>query len=132
MPERDRGISPKGAVFASWPRRIAAFLADQIVAVLSTIAVIGPNAYSTGERTQVLALGVYIVEVAVMTAFAAASFGQLLTGIRVLRLDGRPLTLLTATVRTLLICLVVPPLVFRSDSGRGLHDLAVGSAAFGR
>ncbi len=32
--------------------------------------------------------------------------------------------------RTLLICLVIPPLIFRSDTGRGLHDLAVGSAAY--
>jgi len=29
-------------------------------------------------------------------------------------------------VRSLLIALVIPPLVFRPD-GRGLHDLAVGS-----
>ena len=46
-----------------------------------------------------------------------------------LRTDGRPLTLLAALLRTLMVCLVVPPLVFRPD-GRGLHDLATGSAAY--
>jgi uncharacterized RDD family membrane protein YckC len=49
--------------------------------------------------------------------------------VRVLRLDGRPVPLLLALVRQLLVCLVIPPLVFRPD-GRGLHDLAAGTAAF--
>jgi hypothetical protein len=35
-----------------------------------------------------------------------------------------------AGVRTFLICLVVPPLIFRPESGRGLHDLATHAAAY--
>ncbi len=49
---------------------------------------------------------------------------------RVLTTEGRPLNLLLAFVRTLLICVVMPPLVFKPDSGRGLHDLWTGSAAY--
>ena len=60
---------------------------------------------------------------------AGASFGQALVRIRVHRLDGRPLSLLRALQRQLLVCLVIPPLVFRED-GRGLHDLWTGSGAF--
>ena len=41
--------------------------------------------------------------------------------------SGRPLSLLVALLRQVLICLVIPPLVFRPD-GRGLHDLAARSA----
>ena len=41
--------------------------------------------------------------------------------------DPRPIGLIQAFVRQILIALVIPPLVFRPD-GRGLHDLAVGSA----
>ena len=74
----------------------------------------------------------FAIEVSILTALAGGSFGQLLAGIRVLTGEGRPLNLLLAVARTLLICLVIPPLVFRSDSGRGLHDLAVGSAAYRR
>ena len=66
----------------------------------------------------------------VLTGLAGGSFGQLLLGIRVLRLDGQPLGLLRALLRTVLICLVIPPLVFKPDSGRGLHDIWTGSAAF--
>ncbi len=46
--------------------------------------------------------------------------------------EGRPLSLLVAIARTLLICVVVPPLIFKPDSGRGLHDLWTGSAAYRR
>ena len=62
-------------------------------------------------------------------ALTGASFGQMMVRIRVHRLDGRPLTLFRALQRQLLVCLVIPPLVFRPD-GRGLHDLWTGSGTF--
>ena len=40
--------------------------------------------------------------------------------------SGRPVDLLRSLLRAVLVCLVVPPLVFRPD-GRGLHDMAAGS-----
>ena len=67
-----------------------------------------------------------------LTALAGGSFGQLLVRVRVLTTEGRPLSLLLALVRTLLICVVVPPLIFKSESGRGLHDLWTRSAAYVR
>ena len=42
---------------------------------------------------------------------------------RVVRLDGRPVGLWWALLRTLLLLAVVPPLVFDGDL-RGLHDKA--------
>ena len=61
-------------------------------------------------------------------ALSGGSFGQLATRLRVVRTDGsgRPLGLLTALLRQVLICLVIPPLVFRPD-GRGLHDMIPGA-----
>jgi uncharacterized RDD family membrane protein YckC len=121
---------PARLSYASWPRRIAALFVDWILATLITVGIIGPTRYVHDPTSGWIVLGVFLVEVSVLTAFSAGSFGQLLAGIRVLTLEGRPLNLVLATVRTLLICLVIPPLVFRNDSGRGLHDLAVGSAAY--
>jgi uncharacterized RDD family membrane protein YckC len=72
---------------------------------------------------------VFWLESAVGVALAGGSFGQLLVRIRVHRTDGRTLSLLRALQRQLLVCLVIPPLVFRDD-GRGLHDLWTRSAAY--
>jgi uncharacterized RDD family membrane protein YckC len=125
---------PSAAVpaYASWPRRIIALFVDWIISTLVVIGFVGPHAYAHDPASSWLVLGVFAVEVAVLTALAAGSFGQLLAGIRVFTTEGRPLNLLLSVVRTLLICVVIPPLIFRSDSGRGLHDLAVGSATYVR
>jgi uncharacterized RDD family membrane protein YckC len=72
---------------------------------------------------------VYVVESAVLTWLAAGSFGKLVTGLRVVPADGplRPINPLKVLARQVMIGLVIPPLVFRSD-GRGLHDLFAGTA----
>ena len=77
-------------------------------------------------------LGIFAAEVTLLTTLTAGSFGQLIVRVRVLSTEGRPLSLLLALVRTLLICVVIPPLIFKPDSGRGLHDLWTGSAAYKR
>lgn len=119
------------ADYASWPRRIAALFIDWAVATLITIGFVGLGEYldpESGSSRWVLL--VFAGVTTVLTGLAGGSFGQLLLGIRVLRLDGQPLGLLRALLRTVLICLVIPPLVFKPDSGRGLHDIWTGSAAF--
>jgi uncharacterized RDD family membrane protein YckC len=118
--------------YASWPRRIAALVIDWMVATLVTIGFIGLGDYTENQSSGWVVLGIFAIEATVLTTLAGGSFGQLLTGVRVLRTDGRPLSLLMALARTLLICLVVPPLVYKTESGRGLHDLWTGSAAYVR
>ena len=117
--------------YASWLRRIAALFIDWGASTLVTLGILGPGAYGQASFSWVV-LGVFAIEVAVLTTLAGGSFGQLLTRVRVLTTEGRPLSLLLALARTILICLVVPPLVFRPDTGRGLHDLWTGSAAYVR
>jgi uncharacterized RDD family membrane protein YckC len=118
--------------YASWLRRIVALVIDWAASSLVTVGILGRDGYANDPGSGWVVLGVFAVEVSLLTALAGGSFGQLLTGIRVLRTDGRPLGLLPAVVRTLLICVVVPPLIFKSGSGRGLHDLWTGSAAYVR
>jgi uncharacterized RDD family membrane protein YckC len=74
---------------------------------------------------------VFCLEASLLTALMGGSFGQLLIRVSVVRLDGRPVSVLQALLRTLLICLVIPPLVFNRDQ-RGLHDLAVGTVTLRR
>lgn len=118
--------------YASWGRRIVALLLDWAASSLVTVGILGPGTYLEDPSSSWVVLAVFAVEVALLTTLAGGSFGQLIARVRVLTTDGRPLSLLMALARTLLICAVVPPMVFRPDSGRGLHDLWTGSAAYVR
>jgi uncharacterized RDD family membrane protein YckC len=115
---------------ASWGRRILALLVDWFACTLVVILFVGWDAYAeVGSSASSWTLLLFVVESALLTATAGGSFGQLATRLRVVRYDGsgRPLDLLRALLRQVLVVLVIPPLVFKAD-GRGLHDLAVGSA----
>ena len=115
--------SGPGAV-AGWPRRLLALLLDWVASQLVLATFIGTEVW-TGRGLAVWGtMGVFLLEATVLTALLGGSFGQLVCRVAVVRLDGKPVNLLQALVRTLLICLAVPPLIFNRDQ-RGLHDLAV-------
>jgi uncharacterized RDD family membrane protein YckC len=112
---------------ASWARRIVALFVDWIASTLVVVLLIGPSGWSEDRYAGFYTLGVFTLESALFTAFVGGSFGQVATRIRVIRTDTRrPPDLMRALLRSVLICLVVPPLVFKPD-GRGLHDLAAGT-----
>ena len=66
---------------------------------------------------------VFSVEVYLLTALTGFTVGKRLLGLRVARLDGKPVGLLWSLVRTILLITVIPPLVSDRDL-RGLHDRA--------
>jgi uncharacterized RDD family membrane protein YckC len=115
---------------ASWGRRVAALFVDWFACLLVT-QVIGDLGHVSDATIRSLPLLVFLVEGTLFTALVGGSFGQLALRIAVVRLDGRPLTILHTFVRTLLICLVIPPVVFNRDN-RGLHDLAVNTITLRR
>ncbi len=115
---------------ASWGRRIFALTLDWFGSLLVATAVVGDGVWGRGWEAWV-PLGVFFVEATTLTALLGGSFGQLALRLAVVRLDGGPVTLLPALVRTALICVVVPPLVFNRDN-RGLHDLLVGTVTLRR
>ena len=115
---------------ASWGRRILALFVDWVASTLVVISVIGLDDYTeTGNASGFIVLGVFVLESALLTALLGGSFGQLATRLRVVPVDGSPGNVdpLRALARQVLIALVIPPLVYRAD-GRGLHDIAAGSA----
>jgi uncharacterized RDD family membrane protein YckC len=114
---------------ASWLHRIAALFVDWFASTLVVIAIAGPSGWRDDPWSGSWTLGVFVVESALLTTLMGGSFGKLVTRLRVIRADGSgaPISLLGAFIRSLLVALVIPPLVFRPD-GRGLHDMAVGSA----
>lgn len=115
---------------ASWGRRILALFVDWVASTLAVIAVIGLEDYTeAGNASGFIVLGVFVVESAVGTALVGGSFGQMVIRLRVVPADGSPRNIdpLRALARQVLVALVIPPLVYRAD-GRGLHDIAAGSA----
>ena len=108
-----------------------ALLVDWVASTFVVIAFMGAgDYYATGDPMPgVYTLGVFVLESAVLTTLAGGSFGKLATKLRVVRADGsaRPIELLPALLRQVMVALVVPPLIFKPD-GRGLHDLLVGSS----
>lgn len=114
---------------ASWARRTLALLVDWLASTLVVVVLIGTRGWSEDPLSGFYTMGVFVLESTFLTAWAGGSFGKLVTRLRTVRYDGsgRPVSLLSALLRNVLVCLVLPPLVFRPD-GRGLHDLAAGTA----
>ena len=110
---------------ASWGRRILALIVDWAACTLILLPFLAYGDPNFGPST----LGVFVLESALLTALAGGSFGQLASRLRVVRNDGsgRPINLLRALGRQVLVALVIPPLVFKPD-GRGLHDMVADSA----
>jgi uncharacterized RDD family membrane protein YckC len=128
-PGQRLGLPERGAgSVAGWGRRLAALAVDWAASGLVAIPLFGYEWFGATAAEQgwvgATPMAVFLLEATVLTALMGGSFGQLLCRVVVVRLDRRPMTVLHAFARTLLICLVVPPLVFNRD-GRGLHDLAV-------
>jgi uncharacterized RDD family membrane protein YckC len=103
---------------ATLGRRVVALLIDWIAAI--SRAIVGtPDTTLESFAT----LGIFAVEVTLLTWLWGSSFGQRIVGLRVVGRTRR-LGFVAALLRTVLICIVLPPLIWDAD-GRGLHDRAV-------
>jgi uncharacterized RDD family membrane protein YckC len=111
-------------------RRLLALVIDWFACYAVALVLTGPAGFSS-NGTALVTLAIFFVEVTLLTWLGSASFGQRILRLTVVRLGGGRLGLLRTAVRTLLICLVLPPLVMDSD-GRGLQDRAVGSVVLRR
>ena len=120
---------------AGWGRRFLALALDWLASGLGAALVFGYQWFgaTAGQQGWVAfaPILVFLFEATLLTPLLGGSFGQLLARVVVVRLDGRPVNFLHVLLRTLLICLVVPPLVFNRDQ-RGLHDLAVNTVTLRR
>jgi uncharacterized RDD family membrane protein YckC len=109
-----------------------ALLIDWVACILVLSAVIGRSALNGGGAAATFApLGIFFVEATVFTILLGGSFGQILLRIAVVRTDRTRPSPAYVALRTLLICLAVPPLIFDRDR-RGLHDLAAGTVVVRR
>lgn len=119
---------PAGLQPAGWGRRIGALFIDWAASSGALLAIGGYDLYSSSTGA-FWVLAVFVVELVIFTTLVGGSFGQVVLKLRVRRIDGAALTPWSILIRTLLIALFIPPLVYKED-GRGLHDMAVNSAVF--
>lgn len=123
-------MPPSGAgSVAGFGRRIVALFVDWIVCVLIASAVTrhaafdGRDPVNPGWPVLVLA-----IEYIALLGTVGTTLGMRLVGIGVRRLDGGRVAWLWVVVRTVLLLLVIPAVVYDRDQ-RGLHDRAAGAIA---
>lgn len=112
---------------ASVAQRLFAFLLDLVAGVLiGGVVVLFLSDVTPVQRSLANNLA-FAAQIVVLQALTGLSMGMRLVGIRVRRLqaDG-PLGLLTALLRTALLVLLVPALIYDRDK-RGVHDRAAGT-----
>lgn len=110
-------------------RRLLALLIDWIIAAFSAVALFGWSGVSfppDGVREQLIINAVYVVEVSVLLGLMGFSIGKRVMGLRLINPDGRPIGVVRAVVRSVLLSFVIPAIIMTDDK-RGLHDLAAGS-----
>jgi uncharacterized RDD family membrane protein YckC len=113
---------------AGWSRRLGALLIDWFACSVITIAFLyhpsaGHAVPNVLEQRRLWTPAVFGVEDFLLTALTGFTIGKRLLGLRVSRLDGRPVGFSRAFVRTLLLMLVVPAMIMDRDL-RGLQDKA--------
>ncbi len=116
MPQRGPGS------LGRFGRRLVAVFVDwtmcQLIAYVAFGVTVGQG--SGGSWAPLLIFG---VENLLLLSTLGSTFGQRLLGLRLVDLAGRPPSLVQVLLRTVLLCLAVPALVWDRDQ-RGLHDQA--------
>jgi uncharacterized RDD family membrane protein YckC len=101
-------------------RRLLGIGIDWLVASLVAAAFLAQLGRSAGP------LLVLLLEHALLVGTAGFSLGHRIVGVRVEVVDGSRARVGRAALRSVLLCLAVPPLVWDQDQ-RGLHDKAAGT-----
>jgi uncharacterized RDD family membrane protein YckC len=130
-PGQDLGLPEYGAgSVTGWSRRLGALLIDWFACTAIAVAFLyHPTA---GHYSNVLVQPklwtpvVFGIEDFLLTGLTGWTLGKRLLGIRVIRIDRRPVGLPRAFIRTLLLMLVVPAMMMDRDL-RGLQDKAAGT-----
>ena len=107
-------------------RRFAALMVDWLACYFIVAATAGGIGKMAPNRS-ITVLGLFFVEVAILSALQGASLGHKIFGIRIVRFsDGGPISPLQALIRTTLLISVIFAITF-DENGRGMHERFSGS-----
>ncbi|TDQ52472.1 RDD family protein [Actinorugispora endophytica] len=127
-------VSGPGSV-PGFGRRLAALVVDWFVAAfLATLLFGAPSVWNPRPEEATggawwLPIVVFALLTIVLLSLFGTTFGKRLVGVRIAATGERPLPWPVAMmVRTALLCLVIPAVVYDRDQ-RGLHDRAAGTVS---
>lgn len=113
-PGRGLGLPESGPRSIARPgRRIGALCIDWALAVLISVAFFAYDSFAT--------LAIFAAAQVVFLLTVSGSVGHLALGLRVVPVAGGYLGVWRPFVRTLLLCLVIPAVIWDRDQ-RGMHD----------
>ncbi|WP_369047164.1 RDD family protein [Sinomonas sp. P10A9] len=119
FPGRRLGMPRTGPGSVGRPgRRVLALCIDWAASYAIAAAFFG------GSQMSILL--VFALEQVLLVGLAGFGLGHRLAGLKVRRLDGGSVGIPRAALRTLLLCLVIPAVIFDPDQ-RGIHDKAAGT-----
>lgn len=120
-PGQRLGLPEEGSgSISGWGRRIGALVIDWMICTWVVVQlVLGMNPADAPWAP----VAVFALQYVLLVGFMGQTFGHRLMGIRVAAMDGGDPRLLPVAVRTVLLCLVVPALIWDRDH-RGVHDRA--------
>ena len=110
-------------------RRVGALLLDYAVATVIAIAFFGYDQFALPAEaglTMFAPMMVFVVVQCIFIPTIGGSPGHRIFGLRVVRIDGAWVGLWRPIVRTLLLIVVIPAVIWDADQ-RGLHDKAAGT-----
>jgi RDD family len=103
---------------AGFGRRVLAIVIDWLPCSVAAQLLTKNPAFS--------ALALFAAITVLSIGIAGRTVGHAVAGLRVALLDGRRAGFSAAVIRTVLLCLLIPAVVYNTD-GRGLHDRAAGT-----
>lgn len=110
---------------ATLGRRVIALAIDWFACLAICVGLLR-MAYPPAGAQSLLPLGVLFVENVLLVGTVGTTLGHRVMGMVVRRVDGGPLGIVGAALRSLLLVLVIPAVIWDAD-GRGLHDRVAGS-----
>ena len=122
-PGRRLGLPQRGTgSVGRFGRRLVAVFVDWTMCQLVAYAVFGVT-LGQGSGGSWAPLGIFAVENLVLLSTLGSTFGQRLLGMQLASVTGGRASVVQILVRTVLLCLAVPALIWDRDQ-RGLHDQA--------
>lgn len=107
-------------------RRFAALMVDWLACYFIVTASTGGVGAMAPNRS-LSVLGLFFVEIAILSALQGATLGHRLFGIRIIRFaDGGAISPVQALIRSALLVTVIFAITF-DENGRGIHERLSGS-----